>query len=254
MATSISSLYPAHLTPGGPALSITLLQHCPTGILSRADAQLLLIGCRHGENAIALSSVFAGGIIGIEEDPEAVLYGKMAALESGLASRVSLRYMSPVATNFLPKQFDVILLEGAFSSYPPGKILKEASRLLANDGLLLFSDSCWLHDSIPTYVRNVWETKDHTVLTTEAILAFFKERGFEILHSQLRSDVLKSFYAQFHDSVRAIAKDGFQGFKHMKTLVKHYKHEIDVYSKHGGDKHMGYLVLVSKRTADVATD
>jgi SAM-dependent methyltransferase len=247
MAKSLSSLYPVHLTPGGPSLSRELLKACPREFTRREDAQLLLMGSRFGENAIALADVFAGRIVAIEDDSEAVLYARMAVSDAGVGARVSPLLMSPVATNFRPGQFDIILMEGVFSSYPPGKALKEASRILAKDGILLFSDSCWLETDIPIYARQVWESPDHKIMTIDAICTLLTERGFEVKDITDRSNVLNSFYEQFREAAQSLVRGKFEGMKHQKTLIKHYKHEIDVYHKHGGDRYMGYVSIAAVR-------
>ncbi|MDX9758563.1 MAG: methyltransferase domain-containing protein [Bacteroidota bacterium] len=240
------SLFPYHLTPGGPDLSRELVERVPEEVRRDADASLLLMGCRQGENALALAGCFDGRIVGIEEDSESVFYAKMAAAEMKLAPRVSLQFMAPVATNFRPGQFTVVLLEGVLSSYPPGKVIKEVLRVLAPGGWLLASDSCWLEEDVPTFARDVWESPDHKVLTPPAVRALLEERGVEVLALEDRSDVLDPFYRQFHDTVRGIAKSRFEGMKHQKALVKHYKHEIDVYRKHGGARYMGYFGMVGR--------
>ncbi|MCZ7558340.1 MAG: class I SAM-dependent methyltransferase [Bacteroidia bacterium] len=246
MAYSQSELYPVHLTPGGPPLSRDLLLQCPPELLRREDAQLLLVGCRFGEHLITLPYHFAGRITGIEEDSEAVLYGKMAIAQAGMAERVSIMMMSPLATRFQPGQFDVIILEGAFSSYPAGKVLKEAKRLLSDTGMLLFSDSCWLEPDVPVFARQVWESREHKILHFDETVALFRDRGFDIIATVDQSRVLGGFYAQFRDAAQSIAREKFEGLKHLKALVKHYKHEIDVYHKHGGKRYMGYMSIVAK--------
>lgn len=239
--------YQYHLTPGGPKLSRALLELLPPELLEDATASLLLMGCRMGENALGLAESFTGRIVGIEEDSESVFFGKMTATERGLAGRVSLQYMAPVATNFRDGQFRVVQLEGMLSSYSPGRVLKEALRVLAPGGWLIVSDSCWLEDEIPTFVRDVWESPDHRILTPPQIRTLFEDRGLEVLQLDDRSGVLDTFYRQFQETVRGIAKGGFEGMKHQKSLVKHYKHEIDVYRKNGGERYMGYFGAVCRK-------
>ncbi|MFZ1730161.1 MAG: methyltransferase domain-containing protein [Bacteroidota bacterium] len=248
------SPFPFHLTPGGPRLTRTLIAQLPDALRLDPDASLLLIGCRQGENALGLAEHFSGRIVGIEEDSESIFFGKMAATEMALASRVSLQYMAPTATNFRNGQFNVILIEGVMSSYLPTRVLKEALRLLADDGWLLMSDSCWLESEVPPYVRNVWESPERKILTPPLIQSMLEERDFEVLQLDDRSDVLGPFYRQFQETVRGIAKSGFEGMKHQKTLVKHYKHEIDVYHKNGGDRYMGYFSAVARRAAAVQNE
>ncbi len=247
---NLSDYYPAHLTPGGPALLRDVLTHCPAELLAREDARFLLVGCRYGEHALALAQHVAGSVIGVDEDAEAILYGKMAATSLGLAGKVSLQFMSPVSLALRPPGFDVVILEGVLSAHVPTRALKEALRMLAPDGYLLLADSCWLHDEVPTYVRDVWEARDHKLLHREALLRLLEERGLRVVHVDDRSRALDAFYRQFQDAAYSLAKGGFEGMKHMKHLVKHYKHEIDVYRKHGGDRFMGYLAVLAKRGTD----
>jgi SAM-dependent methyltransferase len=250
MAYSHSELYPVHLTPGGPPLSRDMLLRCPPDLLQREDAQLLLMGCRFGEHLITLPYHFAGRITGIEDDSEAVLYGKMAIAQAGMSERVNIMMTSPLATRFQPGQFDVILLEGVFSSYPANKVLKEAKRLLSSTGVLLFSDSCWLEANVPAFARQVWESREHKIMLFEETVTLFAERGFDVIAAEDHSRVLGSFYAQFRDAAQTIAKGKFEGMKHLKTLVKHYKHEIDVYHKHGGKRYMGYMSIAARPGGD----
>ncbi len=241
------SLFPFHLTPGGPRLSRALLAQVPVELRKDPDAALLLMGCRMGEHPIALAGEFAGRIVGIDEDAETVFYAKMAITEAKVQKQVSAQFMTPVQTNFRPGRFNIVMLEGVFSGYPPGRVLKEALRVLADDGWLLVSDSCWLAEDVPTYVRELWESPDHKLHTREGLQQLLEGHGLQIINIEDRSDVLGGFYRQFNSTVKGIAKGGFEGLKHMKGLVKHYKHEIDVYNKHGGDRFMGYMSAVSRR-------
>lgn len=241
------SLFPFHLTPGGPELSLSLLQHVSEGLRNKAEASLLLVGCRLGENLLAIAEHFSGKVIGIDEDAETIYYAKYAMKETDLHERVSARMMAPVQTNFRPGQFDIVLLEGMFAGYPPTRVLKEALRVLSPGGWLLLSDSCWLDEEVPTYVREVWEGPDHKLLTPADVRSLLEERGLEVLALENWSDVLGPFYDQFSGKVKDMAKGGFEGLKHLKGLVKHYKHEIDVYTKHRGDEYMGYLAAVCRK-------
>jgi SAM-dependent methyltransferase len=244
-------VFPFHLTPGGPRLTRTLIAQIPDELRLNPAASLLLIGCRQGENALGLAEHFAGSIVGIEEDSESIFFAKMAATEMALASRVSLRFMAPVATNFRNGQFDIVIVEGVMSSYTPSRVLKEALRILADDGWLLLSDSCWLEADVPPYIRNLWESPERKILTPPLVREMLVERGCEVLQLDDRSEVLGPFYRQFQETVRGIAKGGFVGMKHQKGLVKHYKHEIDVYQKNGGDRYMGYFSAVARRSGAV---
>ena len=88
-------------------------------------------------------------------------------------------------------------------------------------------------------------------MTIDGICSLLTERGFDVRDITNRSYVLASFYAQFREAAQSIARGKFEGMKHQKSLVKHYKHEIDVYHKHGGDRYMGYVSIAAiKSTID----
>jgi predicted GIY-YIG superfamily endonuclease len=97
----------------------------------------------------------------------------------------------------------------------------------------------------------LWESPDRKILTPPLLQSMLEERECIVLQLDERSEVLGPFYRQFQETVRGIAKSGFEGMKHQKTLVKHYKHEIDVYQKNGGDRYMGYFSAVARKAAAV---
>lgn len=250
---SKNTLYPFHLTPGGPALVRDIVKQA--GIDS-ADPALntLTIGSRYGEHAIALAEIIQGQVLAIEEDPEAVFYAKMAITQSGLASRVRTRFASPLSLAVPPASFDMVLLEGILSAYPRHKAMRQALQTLKNGGVIAISDSYWRADEVPTFVRDVWESANQKIATKQDILDLMDAFGLDLIMLEDRSSVLSPFYEQFTGEVKGIVKAGFEGMKHQKTLVKHYKHEIDVYLKHGGRKWMGYFVAVAKKQVNARSN
>ena len=266
MAT-IRNLYPYHLTPGGPDLTRRLVRRAvqrlsspeqtdvslePTGespgpiaaSVEPTDMSLLLAGCRYGENLLGLLDAFKGSLTGIEEDSEAVFFAKMAAMQLGIGKRCSFRYMSPLTMDFDAQSFDIVVLEGIFSSYPASRALKQARRVLKPDGVIMISDSFWKMESMPPYVHDVWEAEERRIFTEHQLGHLFEAAELELAFFEIRRNALDSFYQQFTSEIKSITKADFEGMKHQKSLVKHYKHEIDVYLKHGGEKYMGYFTAM----------
>jgi SAM-dependent methyltransferase len=240
---SLSSHYPFHLTPGGPALTRRLISlAAPAAPVSSA----LLVGCRYGENVFAASEALGCPVIGIEEDSESIFYAKMAAL-SAKDARASFRFMAPVTLDFADGSFDVVICEGVLAAYPHTKALAEAVRVLRSGGTLALADSCWLDGDVPTFVRDVWEDRSHKILHRDALTAAVESAGITDLRVVDASKKLAAFYKQFGEEVRTIVSGGFEGMKHHKSLVKHYKHEIDVYARNGGSRWMGYLLVAGRK-------
>jgi SAM-dependent methyltransferase len=233
------------LTPGGPALSGEMLKHVPHDIRASKEAALLFLGCRFGENALAVAKHFAGKVIAGDEDTEAIYYAKMELEELGGPPSLSYRTLSPAATALMPASMDVVFLEGVLSEHSASKVLSEAKRVLKPGGSLCLSDSVWLQKPVPSFIAEVWEAPDRKVPTLEELEAQLKDRGFEIRWSRICNGVLDSYYRQFSANAHERAKKGFEGEKHMKHLIKHYKHEIDTYEKFGGRDFMGYGAVVA---------
>ena len=97
---------------------------------------------------------------------------------------------------------------------------------------------------MPPYVHDVWEAEERRVYTESQLGDLFEDAGLELAFFDIRRKALNSFSQQFTAEIKSITKTDFEGMKHQKSLVKHYKHEIDVYLKHGGEKYMGYFTAI----------
>jgi SAM-dependent methyltransferase len=144
----------------------------------------------------------------------------------------------------------VVFLEGILSEFPAGKTLAEVGRILKPGGYICVSDSIWLKRPVPSNIAEIWETLNRKVSTMEELVAVFEARGFATERMMECSDVLASYYEQFYREVRERVRNKFMGEKHMKGLIRHYKHEIDMYLKFGGSDYMGYGVLMGRKRVD----
>ncbi len=236
--------HPFNLTPGGPGLIRRLLSALPAGLKTQ-DSLLMYIGSRYGENVFATAGIFPGKIMAADEDAEALLFCKSQA--GDFNGRVSFRSMSPLSLDPARESIDVVISDGLLSSYNKRKHLREARRVLKPGGALLLTTPVWLEAAAPTYVRDVWESREYSVLSVGELLELTAETGFTDTSIHDATEHLEPFYTQFTGDVRKIAGAGFEGFKQHKALVKHYKHEIDVYLKQGGRRWMGYFGVIGRK-------
>lgn len=238
--------YPFSLTPGGSRICLSLLRRASELRPFTADAALLLAMGRYGENAIALERAFPGSVTSIDEDTEGVFHTRLqaAAVKAG---RLRAQVMSPLTLGFEDATFDMVIMEGVLSSYPARKALAEALRVLKPGGSIGIADCAWLATPVPTFARDVWESTRRRVPALDEIPALLQDADMtqQILKDESR--VLAPFYRQFSGDVRQIAGSAFKDMKHLKSQVKQYKHEIDVYLKLGGDRYMGYFSALAGR-------
>jgi SAM-dependent methyltransferase len=243
--------YPLHLHPGGEGLVKKMISALPARVRSE-ESSLLLAGCGYGEAGFHAEKYFPGSLIAVDEDSEGIFYAKMVAGQRP-KTRVSFRTMPPLALRFDDASFDVVFLNGILNVYPKSKLLKEARRILKDDGVLAIADSYWLSDEVPGFAREAWEGLRNRVFTRTGLEELLNRCAFHLQTAEDRSGELRSFYLQFKDEAKAMTQGGFEGRKHLKSLIKRYKHEIDVYTKLGGHKVMGYILLTAAKDLSQAS-
>jgi SAM-dependent methyltransferase len=236
--------YPFRLTPCSSRDYIDLIGPLLTGS-GREGMRLLHSGCRYGENSYAIAAAFSVDIIATDEDTEGLLYARTIGRSLHGLGSVQFRYMTPFQYNIDPASCDIVLLDGILATQGKRKILREAHRMLAPDGRLVVYESYWLKSPPPPFVAAAWDSREHHTMTEDELCDLIAEAGFAVTSFTDSSKRLDSFYAQFSEQVRDIAAGGFEGMKHRKSLVKQYKHEIDVYRKNGGNAYMGYCGIVA---------
>jgi SAM-dependent methyltransferase len=242
------SAYPYHLTPGGPDLLRQLLRRAAEPRSWSADSVLLHLGCRHGENTFALRDVFPGAVVGTDEDPEAIFFAKMAAARPGAGERVSFRLQSPLAPGAAERRYDAVVCDAMLGGYPRARVLSALHRALAPGGALIATDTVWLREPVPTFVRDAWDAASFRTLSREAFRREIEEAGFAVERAEDHRGALDGFYRQFGDEVHTRARDGSDDTAQLRALVRRYKHEIDVYLRQGGKAYMGFASVVGGKS------
>jgi SAM-dependent methyltransferase len=240
-----ASPFPFNLAPGGPRLVRKLVHNMPDTDKYTEESSCLYIGSRYGENALAMAELFPGTVLGVDEDSEGLLFARMATAKAGHGKRLAFKFMAPVTLSVPDASLDIAVLDGLLTTYPKSKLLSETHRAIKPGGVLALTSSVWLAEPVPTYVREVWGSIEYQVPTREELRAMLDAAGFEVRAFMDASKELEPFYRQFSGDAHSIVSGGFEGLKHMKSLVKHYKHEIDVYLKLGGRKYMGYAAVIA---------
>lgn len=260
MPSSSDSLYPIHAIPGGPAAALRRL-HKGLSLLGGPSAlegssepkapssipAILFIGTGRGEHPITAAERLGYTVFGIDEEPDDILYGKMAAIDRRLPSPPVLKTMSPLTLDFEDGSMDLVQVEGILTSYPRRAVLSEIHRVLKPGGVLVLFDPRWKTVPVPHSVKELWESRSFPVLTREENEAVLRELHFNPHAFEDASSDLEGFYRQFSRDIRAIVQSGFEDMKHVKKLVTHYKHEIDMYARFGGRTYMGLGVTYAIR-------
>lgn len=180
----------------------------------------------------------------IVEDYESYM---QAQLELKNMESVKARIMSFSATDFKDDTFDLIYAQGSISGSSRVKILKEIKRILKPGGILCTGEIVKLSKDTPRFIQDVWKNSDLSPLHNDEIEDYFKARNFSLIKSMDLSRTLRDFYSRGADLLKLnLGQMTEQEKSYNKKLINRMSHETNVYLRQGGDKHIGFKVLVVK--------
>jgi ubiquinone/menaquinone biosynthesis C-methylase UbiE len=140
-----------------------------------------------------------------------------------------------------------VITEGILSQYKKSRILKEFSRVLKSGGFIGIADFYWKKQPVPTYVRNAWYIEGGGIETLDEKVEILKSYGFELIFIQDISHELESYYSKFKKIIQQSLKERKFSKDEFKE-VKKFKHEVSVYLDQGGDKWMGYVAIIARKS------
>lgn len=160
---------------------------------------------------------------------------------------VRIRMMSFTSLDFNNNSFDLVYSQGTISSLDRRKILLEIKNVLKADGFFCIGEIVNLKKEIPRYMIDIWERAFISPLFIEDVNSFYINNGFKIIESKNISESLKSFYLQCEklnrEKIKTLSSDEQSAYK---KLINRFKHEANAYLKLGGDKIMGFVVLIGQ--------
>ncbi|HEX2867378.1 MAG TPA: methyltransferase domain-containing protein [Ignavibacteriales bacterium] len=180
----------------------------------------------------------------IVEDYESYMQSQ---LELKNLETVKTRIMSFAATDFKDDSFDLIYAQGSISGSSRVKILKEIKRILKPGGILCAGEIVKLSKDTPRFILDVWKNSDLSPLHTDEVEDYYKARNFSVLKTMDLSRTLRDFYLRGSDLLKInLQQLSEQEKSYNKKLINRMSHETNVYLKQGGDKHIGFKVLIVK--------
>ncbi|MGE5352553.1 MAG: methyltransferase domain-containing protein [Acidobacteriota bacterium] len=180
----------------------------------------------------------------IVEDYESLIE---AQLEIKNLEGVKARIMSFSATDFKDDSFDLVYAQASISGSSRVKILKEIKRILKPQGYLCVGEIVKLTKDTPRFVQDVWKSSDLSPLNHDEIEDFYKSRNFEVLKSIDMSRTLKEFYSMGQEQLKKNVNTMTEQEKsYNKKLINRMSHESNVYLRQGGDRHIGFKVMILK--------
>ena len=206
---------------------------------------ILIIGANSEEIAIALQQFYNADVFVIVDDNESLLKSRL--LLSNM-ERISVRMMDFENTDFQKEKFDLIYAQASVSSFNRNKIIKEIKKLLKSNGIFCVGEIIKLSVTQPKFISDIWEASSLSPMNREELEKYYLDKNFSLISEQDLSYTLKEFYlygiTQLKDKIHSLSDNEKSYYK--KVLNK-ISHEANTYLKLGGDKHIGFEMLILKK-------
>lgn len=206
---------------------------------------ILVIGSSSATIALELSKKSKTKVELIVEDYDSLMNSKIE-IESD--PNVECKLMDFECTDYDKEQFDIIYAQASVSLERRNKIIKEIKKILKKDGIFCVGEIVSLRQEPPLVVKNVWKDSGLMPLFIEDIDKYYSERQFEVLHTENYSDELEKFYIKTIEELKKVKKNlSEQELSYHKKLLNRISHESKLYLNQGGDRIIGFKILILKK-------
>ena len=208
------------------------------------EKRVLIIGSNSEHVGMMFLQEDAASVNIIVDDHDSLINSRFL-LKGG---NIPVRLMEYDNTDFNNSEFDLVYSQGGISSRFRNKIIKEIKRILKPDGILSAGEIVSLQLPVPKFIKEVWEADSISPLQLNTIDNFYTERGFALIAKKDLSASLKEFYKSSKNLLmKHIVELSESERSYYKKLIKKINHETDVYLKHGGEKHIGFVSLILRK-------
>lgn len=180
----------------------------------------------------------------IVEDYDSLMNSKLI-LEN---QNVAVRLMDYEVTDFDNAEFDLVYAQASISDFRRNKIIKEIKRILKPGGIFCVGEITQKESPVPTFVEDIFETSNLNPLNSYEIERYYEERKFKIVAHEDFSPSLTEYYKLGKSKLEDVLKNLSEREKsYHKKLISKIRHQSNAYLKMGGDKYMGFEVLILEK-------
>lgn len=158
---------------------------------------------------------------------------------------IPVKIMEYSTTDFEKEEFDLVYAQASISSLNRNKIIKEIKRVLKPVGYLCPGEIVKLNPGVPKFVSDIWDRSELLPLFINDIERYYEDRNFEIIAAEDQSHTLQKFYEMISEKIKIVKSS--EELK--KKTLNPYTHEVNAYTKLGGDKFMGFKSLLLKKVS-----
>ncbi len=205
---------------------------------------VLIIGSGSEEIAEIFHLKEASEVYLITDDEDSLFQSRFVLSE---LKEINVRMMDYENTDFKAEKFDIVYIQGSTGTKRRNKIIKEIKKILKPGGYFCVGEIVSLALNPPQFVKDIWENNNLSPLYKDELKKYYLSKGFELIIEEDLSGTLKDFYSISKRVLEESSKE-FAGKEsgRMRKLLKTYSHEANAFLKLGGDKFIGYEMLILK--------
>ncbi len=213
--------------------------------LTLNQSSILIIGPGCEEISKLMAGKYSAEVTIIVENHELLLTSRLRIAGQ---KNVSVKMMDYSNTDFKDSAFDLVYAQASISNKNRNKIIKEIKRILKPERYFCNGEIVSLKNSIPVFVEDIWKASNIIPLEIITFADFFRRKGFMIMREEDLSSNLKEFYLMSSRLLKEKSGELTEEEKsYYKKLLKQISHESNAYLKLGGDKYIGFKILIMKK-------
>ncbi|WP_371185133.1 MerR family transcriptional regulator [Thalassotalea maritima] len=202
---------------------------------------ILEIGCGKGNSTITLAKHSDATIIATDNEESALAGLKAKLALNGLSHQVSVQCKSMTELDFDKATFDVIWAEASAYIMGVENALVNWKPLLAEDGVLVFSDLVWLTDAPSNDALVYWKRDYPDIQRVDKRIAQIQTAGYKLVETFTVSErAWKNYYEPLQARLNVVA-----GKMKNSQAVSDIQNEVDLYRRHLGE--FGYQFFVAQK-------
>lgn len=213
--------------------------------VSTENKSVLIIGSGSEEIAKIFYENKAVEVYLIIDDEDSLVQSRFALSK---IKEINVRLMEYDNTDFKADKFDIIYSQGSTGTKKRTRIIKEIKRILKPGGFFCIGEIVSLTGTPPKFVKDIWDKSNLASLHKKDLKEFYLSKGFDFISEKDLSGTLKDFYSMSKILLQESSKEfSNEEAKSFKKILKTYSHEANAYLKLGGDKYIGYKMMVLRK-------
>lgn len=209
------------------------------------DGNILVIGSHSEFVASELADSSNSRVFLINHNHESLT---LSRINLGKNKSVITRMMEYENTDFKDDMFDIVYAQGSISIKNRKKITKEIFRILKTGGLFCCGELIKTDEELPRFITDLWNRTGVDGIFIKQVNDFYTSAGFNIVKQVDLSQTLKEFYEIYQSLFLSMKSELTEEEVHyQRKLFDRLNHEINIYLKLGGLKHIGFHALLLRK-------